>query len=59
MTACFTIYEDFFFYYTGGVYTYDEETSGDVIGGHCVQIVGYDDAQKCWIAKNSWGTGVG
>ena len=35
------------------------ETSGDVIGGHCVQIVGYDDAQKCWLAKNSWGTGWG
>jgi len=59
MTACFTIYEDFFYYYTGGVYTYHEKTSGDVIGGHCVQIIGYDDAQKCWIAKNSWGTGWG
>ncbi len=55
MSACFTIYEDFFYYYTGGVYTYHENTSGDVIGGHCVQIVGYDDAQHCWIAKNSWG----
>jgi hypothetical protein len=59
MTACFTIYEDFYYYYTGGVYTYHENTSGDVIGGHCVQIIGYDDAQKCWIAKNSWGTGWG
>ncbi len=55
MTACFTIYEDFFYYYTSGVYTYHEKTSGDVIGGHCVQIIGYDDAKKCWIAKNSWG----
>ena len=59
MTACFTIYEDFYYYYTGGVYTYHEATSGDVIGGHCVQIVGYNDAQHCWIAKNSWGTGWG
>ena len=59
MSACFTIYEDFYYYYTGGVYTYHASTSGDVIGGHCVQIIGYDDAQHCWLAKNSWGTGWG
>ncbi|MEA5117749.1 MAG: C1 family peptidase [Propionicimonas sp.] len=59
MIACFTIYEDFFSYYTGGVYTYRASTAGDVIGGHCVAIIGYDDAKKCWIAKNSWGTGWG
>jgi C1A family cysteine protease len=22
-------------------------------------VVGYDDGQGCWIAKNSWGTGFG
>lgn len=59
MVACFTIYEDFFYYYAGGVYTYRAATAGEVIGGHCVAIVGYDDAKKCWIAKNSWGTGWG
>ncbi|MGC3995052.1 MAG: C1 family peptidase [Propionicimonas sp.] len=59
MTACFTIYEDFYYFYTGGVYSYHKKTAGDVVGGHCVQIVGYDDAQHCWIAKNSWGTGWG
>jgi hypothetical protein len=25
-------------------------------GLHCVLIVGYDDTQNCWIAKNSWGS---
>lgn len=59
MTACFTVYEDFFYFYTGGVYTFRKKTAGDIVGGHCVQIVGYDDANKCWIAKNSWGTGWG
>jgi len=59
LVACFTIYEDFFYFYTGGVYTYRKKTAGEIIGGHCVQIVGYDDAKKCWIAKNSWGTGWG
>ena len=59
VSACFTVYEDFYYHYTGGVYTYNASTSGKVIGGHCVCIVGYDDAQGCWIAKNSWGSGWG
>ncbi|MFC6703717.1 C1 family peptidase [Flexivirga alba] len=59
MTTCFTVYEDFYYHYAGGVYTYNASTSGNVIGGHCVCIVGYDDAHGCWIAKNSWGTGWG
>ena len=58
MTACFTVYEDFFSYYSGGVYSHSGN-SGDVIGGHCVQVVGYDDAARCWIAKNSWGAAWG
>jgi C1A family cysteine protease len=29
------------------------------IGGHCVVIVGYDDSQKMFIMRNSWGTGWG
>lgn len=53
--ACFTVYNDFFSY-TSGVY---EHVTGDVAGGHCVCIVGYDDVQGCWICKNSWGTGWG
>ena len=41
-----------FFDYSGGVYSYQY---GDYVGGHCVCIVGYDDAEGCWICKNSWG----
>ncbi len=48
----FDVYTDFKFY-SGGVYTY---TSGVLEGGHGVIIVGWDDSQQCWIAKNSWGT---
>jgi C1A family cysteine protease len=55
ITACFVVYEDFFAYRSG---TYKHVT-GTEQGGHCVALVGYDDAKRCWIAKNSWGTGWG
>lgn len=55
VAACFIVYADFFAY-RGGVY---RRTSNDQRGGHCVAIVGYDDAQSAWICKNSWGTGFG
>lgn len=29
------------------------------LGGHCVTIVGYDDLQKVFIVRNSWGEGWG
>lgn len=28
-------------------------------GGHCVLLVGYDDATERWLCRNSWGTGWG
>jgi hypothetical protein len=59
LAACFETYEDFVMFYKGGVYRYHEETSGEYVGGHCVEIIGYDDDRRCWIAKNSWGTGWG
>jgi C1A family cysteine protease len=55
VSACFVVYQDFFSY-TTGIYRH---VTGDVAGGHCVCIVGYDDARGCWIAKNSWNTGWG
>jgi len=55
ITACLDVYQDFFSY-GGGVYRH---VTGAYAGGHCVCIIGYDDAQGCWIAKNSWGNGWG
>jgi hypothetical protein len=55
VVATFTVYEDFFSY-TGGIYRYQW---GEVAGGHAVAIVGYNDAEGYWIAKNSWGPGWG
>ena len=55
VTGCFLVYQDFFSY-RSGVYRH---VSGALRGGHCVALVGYDDTQGCWIAKNSWGAGWG
>jgi len=30
-----------------------------VLGGHCVVAVGYDDSQQRFLVRNSWGTGWG
>lgn len=54
-TACFRVYNDFFAY-KSGVY---QHVSGDLAGGHCVSIVGWDDALGAWLVKNSWGTSWG
>jgi C1A family cysteine protease len=55
VSACFVVYDDFFSY-RSGVYRH---VTGNQAGGHCISLVGYDDAAQCWIAKNSWGTGWG
>jgi C1A family cysteine protease len=55
LVACYTVYQDFYNYH-GGIYRH---VSGGVVGGHCVSCVGYNDAQKYWIMKNSWGPGFG
>lgn len=49
------VYADFYSY-TSGIYSY---VSGGRVGGHAILLVGYDDANQCFIAKNSWGTGWG
>jgi C1A family cysteine protease len=55
MIACMTVYDDFFSY-GGGVHRH---VSGTRAGGHCILVVGYSQAESCWICKNSWGTDWG
>lgn len=55
VSACFVVYNDFFSYIRG-VY---KHVTGAQAGGHCISIVGYDDAAGCWICKNSWGANWG
>jgi C1A family cysteine protease len=55
VVTCISVYQDFFNYRTG-VY---HHVSGALRGGHCISCVGYNDAQRYWICKNSWGPAWG
>jgi C1A family cysteine protease len=54
----FTIYSNF---ETGEVAATGvaQMPAGQVLGGHAVLVVGYDDASQRFIVRNSWGTGWG
>jgi acylphosphatase len=52
VAGCLTVFTDFFSYHSG-VY---HHVSGVVEGGHCVLVIGYSEAEQCWIIKNSWDT---
>lgn len=49
--ASMDVYEDFSFY-QGGIY---KHVSGSLRGSHAVVILGYNDNERYWICKNSWG----
>lgn len=55
ITGCFVVYQDFF-QYKSGVY---KHLTGQSAGGHCVEIIGYNDSLGAWICKNSWGPNWG
>ncbi len=55
IVAGFMVFEDFQDY-TEGVY---DHTTGAMLGGHAVLIVGYDAQEEYWICKNSWGADWG
>jgi C1A family cysteine protease len=55
LVAGYTVYQDFDVYWSGGANGVYTHVSGNVRGGHVVAVIGYDDAQSCWICKNSWG----
>src|SRR5439155_10556880 len=48
LAACFTVYSDFGAYRSG---VYRRTPSAVALGGHCVCVVGYDDAQGAWTCK--------
>ena len=51
LVTTFSVYADFMAY-SSGVY---KRTSNELMGGHAVSIVGYDDSTQSWIIRNNWG----
>ncbi|BCS88092.1 C1 family peptidase [Pseudodesulfovibrio sediminis] len=56
----YDVYEDFYDYWKegqlGAVY---QQESGNPLGGHAVQIIGWSDSKGAWLLKNSWGRSTG
>ncbi|MCG3155062.1 MAG: hypothetical protein DKINENOH_01664 [bacterium] len=55
VVAYLLIYDDLR-YYTGGVY---EHVWGNLVSGHAVVLVGWNDHEQSWICKNSWSSSWG
>lgn len=49
------VFDDLYLY-KSGVYRHKK---GKVAGGHAVMLLGWSNAQKAWIVRNSWGTQFG
>jgi len=39
-----------------GIVPLPDTAREQLLGGHAIMLVGYDDAQKSFIVRNSWGT---
>jgi len=56
LTAGITAYDDFGAYGSG---IYSERKTSKKIGGHCILVIGYSEANQSWLIKNSWDTSWG
>ncbi|KAI9845535.1 MAG: hypothetical protein M1838_001703 [Thelocarpon superellum] len=57
ITASFSVYNDFYGWTGPDPYKYDGVSNYS--GGHVVLLVGYNDIEQAWIARNSWGDSFG
>jgi C1A family cysteine protease len=46
-----TVYEDFLTY-KSGIYRH---AKGEAVGGHAISLIGYNQSERYWIIRNSWG----
>lgn len=51
LVTTLTVYEDFLVY-SSGIY---KSVSKKSLGGHAVSLVGFNDQERYWIVRNSWG----
>jgi C1A family cysteine protease len=56
----YDVYDDFYDFWShspaGAVYGHK---TGKKLGGHAVLVIGWSDARKAWLIKNSWGPNTG
>lgn len=55
LVTTMTVYDDFLTY-SGGIY---KHVTGAKAGGHAISLVGFNDLERYWIIRNSWGTNWG
>ncbi len=55
LVTTLTVYEDFLVY-SSGIY---KSVSKKSLGGHAVSLVGFNDQERYWIVRNSWGADWG
>jgi len=53
VTTSMDVYSDYFGYVDG---VYEPAEGLEVVGGHAVPIIGWNDEHDSWYCKNSWGT---
>ena len=52
----FDVYNSFYNIGSNGIMTYPNVNTEELLGGHAVAIVGYNDNTQRFIVRNSWGT---
>jgi C1A family cysteine protease len=52
----FDVYESFYNIGSNGIMPYPNTATEELLGGHAVAIVGYNDNTSRFIVRNSWGT---
>jgi hypothetical protein len=55
LCVCILVRPDFYTY-RSGIYNPNDNF---VLGGHVINIIGYNDNEQCWILRNSWGINWG
>lgn len=55
----FDVYDSFYNIGSNGIMTYPNVNTEQLLGGHAVALVGYDDNKNAFIARNSWGRSWG
>lgn len=57
LVGVMAVHESFLHYIDGVYHSLGEQDQ--IVGYHCISIVGYSESKKAWLLRNSWGTDWG